>query len=49
MLQSESAQSKDKSVMRIFSWGYREHQSGNRVVSEEIKNLLSPPKKTYTR
>ena len=25
--------------------GYHEHQSGNRVISEEIKNLFSPKKR----
>ena len=31
-----------------FLWeGYREHQSGNRVVSKEIKSMSSPQKKIY--
>ena len=47
-MRKKSAQSKDKSVVRIFSWGYSEHQSGNRVVSEEIKHLPPSTKKTYT-
>ena len=46
-MRKKSAQSKDKSVMRIFSWGYSEHQSGNRVVSKEIKSMSSPKKKIY--
>ena len=45
-MRKKSAKPKDKSVMRIFSWGgYHEHQSGNRVISEEIKNLFSPKKR----
>ena len=31
----------------FFSWGYSEHQSGNRVVSKEIKSMSSPQKKIY--
>ena len=46
-MRKKSAQSKDKSVMRIFYGGIREHQSGNRVVSEEIKSMSSPKKKIY--
>ena len=31
----------------FFHGGYSEHQSGNRVVSKEIKSMSSPKKKIY--